>query len=311
LKDFKLTTPVAFFFFNRPETTKKVFEEIRKAKPTKLFLVSDGPRPGNENDSAKNKECREIVSNIDWECEVKQNFSDVNFGCKNRISSGISWVFENAERAIILEDDCLPIPSFFRYCQEMLEYYEDDERIMLISGNSFQNGRRVSGDSYYFSTYSYIWGWATWKRAWQKYDIEMKHWPEVKKQKYLNYWLSGKKAVEHWEEEFNRTYEGRINTWDFQFFYSCIVNQGVCAVPEVNLVTNIGFGAGSSHTGDENSKSANIPTEEISFPLRHPEFVMRNLLADTYDEKNYVLLNFFRRKVRKIKRLLRDRNNKV
>lgn len=305
MKSFTLTTPVAFFFFNRPDTTEKVFNEIRKAKPQKLFLICDGPRPGNEKDVTNNNRCKNIVSNIDWNCEVIKNYSNVNLGCKGRISSGISSVFENVEEAIILEDDCLPAPSFFQFCQELLEYYRNDERIMMISGNNFLNGRRFTDRSYYFSTYSYIWGWATWRRAWQKFDLEMKQWPEIKKQKLLRYWLPTRRSASHWEEEFTRTYEGRVDTWDFQFFYSSIINQGLGVVPEVNLVTNIGFGIEASHTGNSSSKEANIPAVNIKFPLRHPDFVMRNFLADLYDEKKYIL-PLHRRIIRFIKRLIKN-----
>jgi hypothetical protein len=306
---FKLTTPVAFFFFNRPETTEKVFNRIRKAKPSKLFLISDGPRSGNSNDFAKNEECRKIVSKVNWDCEVIKNYSEINLGCKTRISSGISWVFENTEQAIILEDDCLPVPSFFRFCQELLEYYRNDERVMMVSGNNFLNGRRFSDNSYYFSSYSYIWGWATWRRAWEKFDLEMKQWPEIKKQKMLYYWFPSRGAAAHWEEEFARTFEGRIDTWDFQFFYSCVINQGIGIIPEVNMVSNIGFGEGASHTADSSSKSANIPAVDIFFPLKHPDFIMRNLLADLYDERKYIL-PFHRRIVRLIKRLVTNMKKK-
>jgi len=306
LKDFILNTPVAFFIFNRPETTSKVFAEIRNAKPRKLLLVADGPRQDKANEAERCNETRKIVSNIDWDCEVIKNYSDVNLGCRSRLSSGITWVFENVEEAIILEDDCLPHPSFFRFCQELLAYYKDDERIMMISGDNFLDEKKVSPYSYYFSSYSHIWGWASWRRAWGKYDVEMKLWPAVRKDKYLHYWLSNKNAVEHWTEEFNRTYEGRINTWDFQFLFACWINQGLSIMPEVNLVSNIGFGMEASHTHDNDSKMSNLELNEISFPLRHPEFIMRNYEADLYEEENYILLNFLRNKVRKIKRTLKN-----
>ena len=301
MSDFILNTPVVFLIFNRPETTAKVFEEIRRARPKKLFVVADGPRPDNQKDLGGCEEARKIIDNVDWDCEVIKNYSDTNLGCKNRVSSGITWVFENTDEAIFLEDDCLPHQSFFRYCQELLNYYRDDERIMMISGDNFQDGRKVTDNSYYFSAYSHIWGWASWKRAWQKYDAEMKLWPSIKKTKYLDYWLSNKKAAAHWKEEFRRTYHNKIDTWDFQFLFACWINKGLSILPEVNLVSNIGFGTGALHTGDKNNKASNISVKEITFPLKHPGFIKRNPEADLYEEENYILFSLYRRMGRRIK----------
>ncbi|OGU28258.1 MAG: hemolytic protein HlpA-like protein [Ignavibacteria bacterium GWA2_35_9] len=301
MSNFILNTPVAFLIFNRPETTIKVFEEIKKARPKKLFVVADGPRSNNQQDLEGCTAARKIIDTVDWDCEVLKNYSDINLGCKQRVSSGITWVFDNSEEAIFLEDDCLPHQSFFRYCQELLAYYRNDERIMMISGDNFQDGRKVTENSYYFSSYSHIWGWASWKRAWRKYDVEMKLWPAIRKSKYLDYWLSNKKAVTHWKEEFRRIYNHKINTWDFQFLFACWINQGFSILPEVNLVSNIGFGTGASHTDNKNNKASNIPVKEIHFPLKHPDFVMRNLEADIYEEENYILFSLHRRLGRRIK----------
>ena len=302
MNNFILHTPVAFLIFNRPETTARVFEEIRKARPKKLFVVADGPRLDNQKDIEGCTAAREIIDKVDWDCEVIKNYSEVNLGCKKRVSSGITWVFENTEEAIFLEDDCLPHQSFFRYCEELLSYYRSDERIMMISGDNFQDGRKVTDNSYYFSSYSHIWGWASWRRAWQMYDVEMKLWPAIKKTKYLEYWLSNKKAVAHWNEEFQRLYSNKIDTWDFQFLFACWINHGLSILPEVNLISNIGFGTDALHTGDKNNRASNIPVKEIAFPLRHPELLIRNLEADIYEEENYILLPLYRRMGRRIKR---------
>ena len=301
MSDFILNTPVAFLIFNRPETTAKVLGEIKKARPKKLFVVADGPRPNNQQDLEGCVAARKIIDTVDWNCEVLKNYSDINLGCKQRVSSGITWVFDNTEEAIFLEDDCLPHQSFFRYCQELLDYYRNDERIMMISGDNFQDGGKVTENSYYFSSYSHIWGWASWKRAWQKYDVEMKLWPEVRRNNLIEYWLPRKKAVTHWTEEFNRTYNKKVDTWDFQFLFACWVNHGLSILPEVNLVSNIGFGTGASHTRDKNSKASNIPVKKILFPLKHPDFVMRNLEADKYEEYNYILFSFLGRLKKKLK----------
>jgi hypothetical protein len=165
MADFQLTTPVAFLIFNRPDTTAKVFEAIRQAKPPKLLVVADGPRPDRPDDIEKCKAARGVVEQVDWDCEVLRNYSDVNLGCKKRVSSGLDWVFNTVEEEIILEDDCLPHPTFFRFCEELLDYYRHDERIMVISGDNFQFGRNCTEYSYYFSRYNHCWGWSTWRRS--------------------------------------------------------------------------------------------------------------------------------------------------
>jgi hypothetical protein len=169
MSDFKLTTPVAFFIFNRPDTTEQVFSEIVRVKPHKLLVIADGPRSERQGEAEKCSQARSIIDRVNWDCEILTNFSEINLGCKVRVSSGIDWVFEHVEEAIILEDDCLPDPTFFRYCQVMLDHYRNDQRIGMISGDNFQNGIKRNMDSYYFSRYVHIWGWATWRNRWQNY----------------------------------------------------------------------------------------------------------------------------------------------
>src|SRR3989344_7840291 len=174
MSDFKLTTPVAFLLFNRPETTARVFAASARAKPPNLLVVADGPRANRPGEAELCAAARAVIEKVDWDCEVVTHFSEVNLGCKCRMSSGVDWVFQTVPEAILLEDDCLPHPSFFRFCEEMLEGYRNDERISMIGGTNFQKGRERSPDSYYFSRYTHIWGWASWRRAWQKiYDVEM------------------------------------------------------------------------------------------------------------------------------------------
>ena len=181
MSDFKLMLPVAFIIFNRPDTTERVFAEIANAKPPKLLVIGDGPRTGRPGEAEKVAATRAIIQRVDWDCKVLTNFSEVNLGCKKRVSSGIDWVFEQVEEAIILEDDCLPDITFFRFCQEMLERYRGDQRIGMISGDNFQFGRRYGDDSYYFSKYVHIWGWATWRDRWVgSYDVSMAKWPRIR-----------------------------------------------------------------------------------------------------------------------------------
>ena len=172
----QLNTPVVFIIFNRPDTTQKVFDEIKKVKPKKLFVISDGPRKPSEEKLCV--ETRKIIDGVDWECEVLKNYSDKNLGLKERISSGLNWVFNNTEEAIILEDDCVPDQSFFKFCEEMLDRYRGNKNIMMIGGSNPLKDFEIE-NAYTFSKYYQIWGWATWKRAWDKYDIDMKGWGVV------------------------------------------------------------------------------------------------------------------------------------
>ncbi len=197
MSDWQLTTPVAFIIFKRPDTTRKVFEEIRRAKPPKLLVIADGPRPNIVGEAEKCAAARAIIDSVDWECEVLKNYSDENLGCKQRVSSGLDWVFDNVEEAIILEDDCLPHPTFFRFCEELLEKYRGDERIMTIGGTNLLKNWKSDIQSYHCSNYFNCWGWATWKRVWKHYDVDMKLWGNleirnriadviVDKKQYLN-----------------------------------------------------------------------------------------------------------------------------
>lgn len=202
MSSWQLKTPIAFIIFNRPDTTARVFAEIAKAKPPKLLVVADGARSNRQGEAEKVAATRAIIEQVNWPCEVITNFSDKNLGCKNRVSTGIDWVFEQVPEAIILEDDCLPDPSFFRFCEEMLEKYRDDQRIGMISGDNLQFGRRRNNDSYYFSRYVHIWGWASWRDKWQSsYDVRMKKWPEVRDGNWLVDMVRNKKEASVWASQ--------------------------------------------------------------------------------------------------------------
>src|SRR5579871_4386735 len=170
MSDWKLTTPVALIVFNRPDTTRQVFQEIRRVRPPVLLVVADGPRRDHPEDEQLCRETRAVAEEVDWPCQVLTEYSDVNLGCRHRPASGLDWVFSQVEEAIILEDDCVPHPSFFRFCSELLSRYRDDARIGTIAGTNVQGGRKRGGASYYFSKYPTIWGWASWRRAWALYD---------------------------------------------------------------------------------------------------------------------------------------------
>lgn len=274
-----LKTPVAFLIFNRPETTERVFREIAKARPEKLLVVADGPRPGKSGEAEKCEQARRVVSSVDWDCEVLTDFSDVNLGCRKRVSSGLDWVFDTVEEAIVLEDDCLPAESFFRFCEELLARYRDDERVMQVCGANFLGGWRRTEWSYYFSNYGPIWGWASWRRAWRHYDVEMKLWPQVKERKVLEDFCVNKDEVMARRSIYDRVFSGGIDTWDFQWGFAKLVNSGLSITPNVNLISNIGFGAGATHTAGSSAHAA-LETGAVEFPLDHPPFVLRDRLSD-------------------------------
>lgn len=304
MAEFQLTTPVAFLIFNRPDTTARVFEAIRQAKPPKLLVVADGPRLDRPNDVEKCKAARAIIDGVDWDCEVLTNYSDVNLGGNQRISGGLNWVFKNVEKAIILEDDCLPHNSFFRFCEDLLEYYQSDQRIMLISGNNFQFGRQRTKYSYYFSCYNSCWGWATWQRAWRYYDINIKLWPEIRDQEKLESILQDSHSVKYWTKLFEAIYDKKITFgWDYRWTFACWSQNGLTITPKVNLVSNIGFRKDASHTFDDTSIISNVPAIDIEFPLNHPPYIVPHAQADKFTFKTYYYHTLFRRISKKIKRI--------
>jgi hypothetical protein len=282
---FVLTTPVVFLVFNRPDLTERVFSRIAEAKPKTLLLIADGPRNGKE--AALCDQVRKTVDRIDWECKVLRNFSDVNLGCKHRVASGLDWVFSQVDEAIILEDDCLPSHSFFYFCQTLLERFRDDKRIFMIGGDNFQFGLNRAEDSYYFSRYAEVWGWATWKRAWQYYDVTMKSWPAFKAAGGMRWAFEHPAEQQYWGHYFQETYDGKIDTWDYIWFYTCLSQSGLSVLPNINLVSNLGFGPNATHTFDIASHFANLPAGEIQH-IRHPQHLIRHVDADTYYFENFV-----------------------
>lgn len=277
-----LDTAVLFIVFNRPDTTQKVFDVIKSVKPKRLYITADGPRKNNENDRINCEECRSIVHQIDWECELKTLFRDENLGCRNAVSDAITWFFKHEEQGIVLEDDCLPDPSFFDYCQELLEKYKNNPEIMLISGDNFQNGIKRGEASYYFSRYNHIWGWASWRRAWQLYDVDMKTFPQQKEENFIQKIFYKKKIQNYWMKRFQKSHDGEINTWDYQWTYTIFSHHGISILPNVNLISNIGFGEQSTHTAKANKRLANLPIQKIKFPLTHPSEIKINEEADLY-----------------------------
>lgn len=279
-----MTPPVIFIIFNRPDTTAAVFESIRAAKPKQLLVVADGPRSTKPGEAEKCAATRAIIDTVDWDCEVHREFSDSNLGCRNRVSSGITWAFGIVDRAVILEDDCLPSPSFFNFCAEMLVRYEDDERTMVVSGDNHLFGQKEAHESYYFSRYPHCWGWATWKRAWEKFDLEMGQWPEIRRRKLFDQYFWKASERYYWKALFQYVYDGNIDTWDYQWVYSIWANSGMSIVPKLNLVKNIGFNAEATHTKGD-SVYAWLKAEALDFPLVHPKTVIASVDRDELEAR--------------------------
>ena len=277
-----MRTPVALLIFNRPDTTAKVFEAIRQAKPPKLLVIADGARSSHPGEVAKCEAARAIINSVDWDCEVLTNYSEVNLGCGKRPATGITWVFEQVEEAIILEDDCLPHLTFFQFCEELLDKYRHDTRIMTISGTNILNSWKLELQSYHFSYYGSHWGWASWKRAWDYFDYEMKHWSNLEVQKQIANVLCDQAQYQIRKKRFDRVINDQ-STWDGRFLFACLLQSGLSIVPASNLIYNIGFNQEATHTKslDELSHLKLLPME---FPLRHPLGVV---VDREYDYKFY------------------------
>ncbi len=274
---------VIFLIFNRPELTARVFATIRQARPQRLFVVADGPRPERQGEAELVAAARAVTEKIDWPCDVIRDYSNVNLGCGKRVSSGITKAFESIEDAIILEDDCLPNASFYSYCSQLLKRYASDSRVMCISGNNFQNGVRRGDGSYYFSKYPHCWGWATWRRAWQHFSIDLSFWPKVRNSGLLRSACPEEHERTYWSNIFDRTQAGKIDTWAYPWVLCVWLQSGLTVLPNMNLVSNIGFGADATHTRFE-SIHATLPAEDIG-SLVHPWPVCRDVVADALTDR--------------------------
>jgi hypothetical protein len=300
-----LNTPVAFLIFNRPDKSALVFAEIAKAKPPKLLVVADGPRTNRPGEAEKCQATRALIKQVDWDCEVLCNFSEVNLGCKQRIATGLDWVFEQVTEAIILEDDCLPHPSFFPYCEELLERYRDEDTIGMINGSNFQFGQKRGEASYYFSRFPHVWGWASWRRAWKDYDINIHKWPNLRKSEWFNSFFEKNSERNFWIKYFNKVYNKKIDTWDYQWTLSNWITDRLIITPNINLISNIGFDREATHTQGA-SLYANLDVENLTFPLHHPANIERDVEADNYTGKTFFSNALFNRVFRKIKAIVNN-----
>jgi hypothetical protein len=303
MADFQLNTPVALIIFNRPDTTARVFKEIAKARPPKLLVIADGPRETRTGEAERCEQARAIIRQVNWDCEILTNFSETNQGCKMRVASGIDWIFEQVEEAIILEDDCLPEQSFFRFCEEMLVKYRDNERVGMVSGGNLQFGNHRGIGSYYFSRYTHIWGWASWRRAWQHYDREITQWPAFRDEGWLDMMFRTEGERDYWRRSFDAVHDDSLDTWDCSWTFTSLIHGMLQVVPNVNLISNIGFGPEATHTHVVGIH-ADMPIEPIKFPLKHPSFVLADVAADRYIADNQIAPSFIERQLRRIKRYI-------
>jgi hypothetical protein len=278
---------VAFLIYKRPALTAQVFAEIARAKPDRLFVIADGPRQAA--DAPLCAAARAVTERVDWSCQVERNYADTNLGCKRRGASGLDWVFNRVAEAIILEDDCLPHATFFRFCEEMLARFRDDARVGHISGSYVMPGHARTAFSYYYSRYAPIWGWATWRRAWRQFDVDLERWPEVRARGDHAGWFQTARERAFFAWFWDEVYAGRIDTWDGQWLFARLVHGTVSVVPSVNLISNLGFSPEAERTRDPHDPRANVPTEPMEFPLRHPPHLIVDQQADARFARQFEL----------------------
>ena len=292
-----MKSAVLFLVFNRPDTTRQVFEAIRLAQPPRLYIAADGPRPQRDGEAERCAVTRQIASAVDWPCEVTTLFREENLGCKRAVSSAITWFFEHEEQGIILEDDCLPAQSFFWFCDEMLEKYKNDTRIWQISGSTFFPEAITKSDSdYFFTRYGPIWGWASWRRAWQYYDPDLKDWPEMSKMGVMENVYPDKSERSSKLALGTKLFNLEIDTWDYQWGFTKNFNHALTIVPKHNQIVNIGFGDDATHTIEINHKAPKKSFEMLV--INHPNFIFcdrfhQNIYAKNNFRKRSIILRFF------------------
>jgi hypothetical protein len=277
-----LSTAVAFFIFNRPDLTEIVFEAIAQAKPRKLFVIADAP--AKPEDEEKCRQCQAIIERVDWDCEVIKKYPEHNIGARNNVPEGVQWVFSQVETCIFLEDDCLPDPSFFSFCETLLDYYRDDERVTHINGGNFLFNQVPVSDSYYFSRYMFTgYGWASWRRAWKNYDIDMKSLADFQEKNLMSSVLDDLDELKFWTQKLGEVYSGELISYCYPIFYGGLSQNCLSIMPSVNLVSNLGFRADAVHTNTayERMYLANIPRESLA-EITHPKFMLRHKDADRY-----------------------------
>lgn len=278
-----MNTPILFIVFNREDTTAKVFDAIRLARPTRLYVVADGPRSGRPDDLVQCAAVRRTATAVDWPCEVHTLFREHNLGCRRGVAEGIDWFFSKEPEGIVLEDDVLPTPGFFSFCEELLSLYRDDDRVFTISGSNMIGDVYKPPHNYFFSCYNHIWGWASWRRAWRHYEHNLDTFPAWDEAGGLLQALEGDRcAAAYYRNIFNRLRRGELDTWDYQLTAIGWMRGALSALPDRNLTTNLGFGdSRATHTqkGPPQCVQRN-PVRDFAAPLKHPLDVERDRVAE-------------------------------
>jgi len=271
-----LDVPVVLIIFKRPQLTERVLEAIAAVKPRMLLVVADGPRADRPGEAEACAAARAVIDRVDWPCEVIRHFSDVNLGCGICPASGITWAFSLVEEAIILEDDCIPLPSFFQYAEELLRRYRDDTRVVHIGAASLRHRPIPIQDSYYFSRHNVAFGaFATWRRAWSHFDPAVARWPALRDTSWLMDIVHDRLAAQLWTGVFDTTHAngGDVSYWDYQWTFACWIQDGLSILPRMNMAANLGGGPDATHFGGDLDPLLNVPVAPMEFPLRHPEHV--------------------------------------
>lgn len=305
MKSSAISTPVALIFFARPDVLALTFEAIRRAKPNKLLLIQDGPRPQRLDDIENINKCREIVSNIDWECEVFKNYSDVNLGCGLRVYSGLSWAFQYVDKLAIIEDDCVPSLGFFEFTDELLEKYKDDERIGMISGmNNLEIYDKTPYD-YFFTEYGSVWGWATWKRVWDTVDFNMEFINDADSERLIKN-LYGPSFYEVGREKLSNVKKGiKQSSWSHQYGLNMFLNSYLTIVPQKNLITNVGLTENSANSLSTIKFTPRalrglyyMKAYQLKSPLNHPKYIVNDIefkkRMDRLMANGYPVVKFYR-----------------
>ncbi len=308
----EINSAVLLIVFNRPDTTRKVFDAIRAAKPKKLYIAADAPRTDNIDDIKSCSMVKDIVKQVDWDCAVTYRYSEINQGCGPGPFNAINWAFENEDRLIILEDDCVPSQPFFKYCNELLDRYKNDTRIWLISGNQYNEEAVTTPHSYFFSRYGHSQGWATWKRCLPKKDLNMKNWTLMKQQDLFKAVFHSKKETSFFEKKFDNAFSDSLlknHAWDTQFSFYLRSNNALSIVPSTNLVSNIGY------IGSHSNKKLwfhDLPVDNYYSIKSHPDFILPDVNYDTYHFKHHWnrKRSIIKRILKKLVRIIKGREKK-
>lgn len=291
------SSPILIIAFNRVDTLEKVLSKCFTETHRRIYISVDGPRKYIPQEELKVNKVKEVIRLFKGEFNgtVKVNYNEVNLGCKRGVVGAINWFFENEKYGIILEDDCVPNQSFFQFADILLDKYENHESILHIGGTNPISDYCTKKESYYFSNYNRIWGWATWKRAWINFDVDND--PRIN---HHNLLLIKKKLpakiFENYMKIWDDVYNDKIDTWDYQWFLYRLT-KGIAIIPNYNLITNIGFGEDATHTTNKKNKLANMKIESLDFPLIHPQNICVNRRQDRIWERKALKQN-------KIKKLL-------